>query len=129
LVGQLPSGIGDRTLLSYEHGTRALSVARFIEICKALGVAAAEILDDALEKARDLRASSIRVDLRAILRDEHSEFGSVRLWAKNRLKEDPRTEVLLSPGTVRELAAVFDCSHATLAAYLVEFASDELSRE
>ena len=107
LVGQLPSGIGDRTLLSYEHGIRALSVARFIEICRALGVAATEILDSALEKARDLRAFSIKVDLRAVLRDEREEFEPVRLWARNRLKDDPHAEVLLAPVTVREMAVVF----------------------
>lgn len=129
LVGQLPSGIGDRTLLSYEHGIRALSVARFIEICRALGVAATEILDSALEKARDLRAFSIKVDLRAVLRDDREEFEPVRLWARNRLKDDPNAEVLLAPVTVREMAAVFGFSHGALAAYLVEFTSGDLSRD
>jgi transcriptional regulator with XRE-family HTH domain len=130
LVSQLPSGIGDRTLLSYEHGIRALSVARFIEICRALGVAATDILDSALEKARDLRAFSLKVDLRAILRDERDEFEPVRLWARNRLRTDPAAEVVpLAPVTVRELAAVFGFSHAALATYLVEFASEDLTRE
>lgn len=129
LVGKLPSGIGDRTLLSYEHGIRTLSVARFVEICRALGVAASEILDRALEKARDLRAFSLKVDLRAILRDERAEFEPVRLWARNRLREDPNADVLLAPVTVREMAAVFGFSHAVLAAYLVEFTSGDLSRE
>jgi transcriptional regulator with XRE-family HTH domain len=129
LVAQLPSGIGDRTLLSYEHGIRALSVARFIEICGALGVAATDILGSALEKARDLRAFSLRVDLRAILRDERPELAPVRLWARNRLEEDPATEVLLAPVTVREMAAVFGISHATLAGYLIEFTAEDWPRE
>jgi transcriptional regulator with XRE-family HTH domain len=38
LVERLPSGIGDRTLLSYEQGLRQLSVIRFVEISRALGV-------------------------------------------------------------------------------------------
>lgn len=127
LVTQLPSGIGDRTLLSYEHGTRTLSVTRFVEICRALGVAAAEILDSALEKARDLRAFSIKVDLRAVLRDDRVELDPVRLWASRRLADDPRTEVLLAPGTVRELATVFGFTHTALAAYLVGFSAEEMA--
>jgi transcriptional regulator with XRE-family HTH domain len=128
LVAQLPSGIGDRTLLSYEHGTRTLSVARFIEICRALGVAATEILHNALEKARDLRAFSIKVDLEAILRDERTEFEPIRQWARNRLDgDDPSALVLLPPAAVRELAAVFGVTHVTLATYLIEFTPEDLS--
>jgi hypothetical protein len=56
LVERLPSGIGDRTLLSYEQGLRQLSVIRFVEISRALGVAASDLPARALEKARDLRA-------------------------------------------------------------------------
>jgi len=40
LVARLPSGIGERTLLSYEHGTRHLTALRFVELCRALGAAA-----------------------------------------------------------------------------------------
>ena len=52
LVGMLPSGIGDRTLLSYEHGTRHLTVLRLIELCSALGVAADAVVAHALQRAR-----------------------------------------------------------------------------
>jgi transcriptional regulator with XRE-family HTH domain len=126
LVEQLPSGIGDRTLLSYEQGIRHLSVIRFVEISKALGVAASELLARALEKARDLRAFSLRVNLRAVLRDQRDGFESVRRWARNRLKGDPSTEVLLAPMTIRELAVALDYSHAALAAYLAEFTTEDL---
>lgn len=129
LVKQLPSGIGDRALLSYEHGTRALTIARFLEICRALGVAAAEVLDNSLEKARDLRAFSLRVDLRAVLRDQRAEFEAVRLWARRRLEGNPNAEVQLAPVTVREMAALLGFSHATLAGYLIEFTADELSAD
>lgn len=129
LVERLPSGIGDRTLLSYEHGIRFLTVVRFVEICRALGVAASEILHKAMEKARDLRAFSLRVNLRAVLRDKQDEFEPVRLWARNRLEDNPNTEVLLAPSTVREMAAVLGFSHGTLAAYLAEFTTEDLASE
>lgn len=129
LVERLPSGIGDRTLLSYEHGIRFLTVVRFVEICRALGVAASEILHKAMEKARDLRAFSLRVNLRAVLRDKQDEFEPVRLWARNRLKDNPNTEVLLAPGTIREMATVLGFSHGALAAYLAEFTTEDLASE
>ena len=129
LVERLPSGIGDRTLLSYEHGIRFLTVVRFVEICRAMGVAASDLLHRAMEKARDLRAFSLRVNLRAVLRDKQDEFEPVRMWARNRLKDNPNTEVLLAPVTVREMAAVLGFSHGALAAYLAEFTTEDLAPE
>lgn len=129
LVKRLPSGIGDRTLLSYEHGDRFLSVVRFVEICRTLGVASSEILHKALEKARDLRTFSLRINLRAVLRDNREGFETVRRWAKNRLKDNPTTEVLLPPTTVREMAAVLGFSHNTLASYLAEFTIEDLAAD
>jgi transcriptional regulator with XRE-family HTH domain len=130
LVERLPSGIGDRTLLSYEQGLRQLSVTRFVEISRALGVAASDLLARALEKARDLRAFSMRVNLRAVLRDQQDEFESVRRWARNRIKSDPDSLViLLAPSTIRELAVALDHTHHSLAAYLAEFTTQDLPAE
>jgi transcriptional regulator with XRE-family HTH domain len=130
LVDRLPSGIGDRTLLSYEHGFRYLTVVRFVEICRALDIAASEVLRRASEKASDLRAFSLKVSLDAVIRDKQDGFEPVRLWAKNRLKEDDSTsEVLLAPVTVREMAAVLGFSHGTLATYLAEFTTEDLAAE
>lgn len=125
LARRLPSGIGERTLLSYEHGIRALTVSRYIEICTTIGVSAAETLDLAMEKARNPRAFSFKVDLRAILHDERTEFEPVRLWARNRLKESSNTKVLLAPMTVREMAAALGFTHAALAAYFVEYIAED----
>jgi transcriptional regulator with XRE-family HTH domain len=126
LADQLPSGIGDRTLLTYEQGIRQLSVVRFVEISRALGVAASDLLGRAMEKVRDLRTFSLRVNLKAVLRDQRDGFESVRRWATNRLKGDPSTEVLLPPATIRELAVALDFTHAALAAYLAEFTTADL---
>src|SRR5690349_10328107 len=52
LVARLPSGIGERTLLSYEHGTRHLTALRLVELCYALGVDAPTLLRRALQRAR-----------------------------------------------------------------------------
>ncbi len=78
-----------------------------------------------LEKARDLRAFSLSVDLRAVLRDQRAEFEPVRLWARNRLKDNPSAKVLLAPVTVRELAAALGFTHSSLADYLIEFTPED----
>jgi hypothetical protein len=33
LAQRLPSGIGDQTLITYEHGVRQLTVARLVKLC------------------------------------------------------------------------------------------------
>lgn len=38
LTRRLPSGIGEQTLLTYEHGSRHCTFVRLVEICRILGV-------------------------------------------------------------------------------------------
>lgn len=129
LVEHLPSGIADRTLLSYEQGIRQLTVLRLVEICRALDVAASDLLDRALVKYGDLRGFALKVNLRAILRNTHDEFEPVRRWAAARLEDAPDapdTPVLLNPDTVREMAVIFGVTHKVLAAYLARFTIEDL---
>lgn len=43
--------IGDRTLLSYEHATRAITVDRLLELGETLGVPAPIMLAEAIRRA------------------------------------------------------------------------------
>lgn len=43
--------IGDRTLLSYEHGTRAVTVQRLLDLAETYGVPAPLILAEAIRRA------------------------------------------------------------------------------
>jgi transcriptional regulator with XRE-family HTH domain len=124
LVKRLPSGIGDRTLLSYESGIRFMTVVRLIEICSALEVAPSAILDRVTKKARDPRSYTLKVNLRAILRDRQEGFGSVRSWAGTRLRDNPNGQLTLAPATVREMSPFLGIEHRELAAYLVAFTSE-----
>src|SRR5262245_33503720 len=84
LVAQLPSGIGDRTLLSYEHGTRHLTVIRLIELCLVLGVAAPTLLNQALQRARiRLQNLVLQIDLKHLLNDRNEKFRPMHQWARN----------------------------------------------
>jgi transcriptional regulator with XRE-family HTH domain len=122
LVARLPSGIGDRTLLSYEHGTRHLTVLRFIELCKALGVAAPTLLNQALQRARiHLQNLVLQIDLRFLLNDKSDKFRPMHQWARNKMNENPGGVVELPPSSVRELAAFVGCSYQDLASYLSRF--------
>jgi transcriptional regulator with XRE-family HTH domain len=55
LVACLPSGIKDRTLMSYEDGTRNLTVVRLLEVCQGLGVPAPLLLNRALHNTHARR--------------------------------------------------------------------------
>jgi len=122
LVARLPSGIGERTLLSYEHGTRQLTVLRFNEICRALGIAAPTMLGQALQRARiHLQNLMLQIDLRELLNDKSDKFRPMFQWARNKLTENPGGVVELAPSSVQDLAAFVGCSHQELANYLAGF--------
>jgi transcriptional regulator with XRE-family HTH domain len=127
LVSRLPSGIGDRTLLSYEHGTRHLTVLRFIEICLALGFAAPTLLNQALQRARiHLQNLVLLVDLRYLLNDRNERFRPMHQWARNKLNENPDGIVELPPSSVRELATFVGCTYPELADYLARFLPEDM---
>jgi transcriptional regulator with XRE-family HTH domain len=121
-VVRLPSGIGDRTLLSYEHGVRHLTILRLLELSEALGVYPQDVLGKALQRTRiHLQNLIILVDLRRLLRDGSFKFRPLSQWAKNRLNDAPDGVVELTPAAVRELAAFLGSTHQDLARYLAKF--------
>lgn len=128
LADQLPSGIGDRALLSYEHGLRFPSVPRFAEICRVLGVAGSEVLRRAEVESGDLSRHAVTVNMWAVQKDPTDGFSQVAEWARRRLLDADGQFLRLEPATVRELAAAFDLEHEALAAYLAEFSVDEGGR-
>ncbi|GAB1516532.1 helix-turn-helix domain-containing protein [Actinophytocola sp. KF-1] len=126
LVSRLPSGIGDRTLLSYEHGTRHLTVLRFIELCSVLDVAAPTLLNQGLQRARiQLQNVILQIDLRDLLSDRNERFLPIIPWARNKLREFPDGVVALPPSSVRELATFIGRPYHELAGYLAKFIPDE----
>lgn len=124
LVSQLPSGIGDRTLLSYEHGARHLTVLRFIEICRAMGVDSATLHARALQRARiHVETMNLQVDVRELLRDcnTNGKFRPMVQWARNTLNEHPEGVVEVQPAAVRNLALFVGCPCPDLTSYLAQF--------
>ena len=121
-VARLPSGIGDRTLLSYEHGTRHMTVPRLLELCHGLGVAAPTLLSQALQKAQvHLSTLVLRVDLRQLVNHRNEKFRPMVQWARNKLNKHPDGIVELEPSVVLELADFIGCSQHDLAAHLIRF--------
>ncbi len=125
-VARLPSGIGDRTIMAYEHGLRQLTVSRLIELCRALGVGAPTLLGQALQKAQIyLQNLVLQVDLHLLLDDTTDKFHPMFQWARNRLRQRPEEGVVeLSPSVVRELATFLGYTHDDLAGYLSKFAPE-----
>ncbi len=118
-VARLDSPVGARTMLSYEHGIRQLTLGRFVDICAALGVAPAAVMSSALRtKPRDLETSVILVSLRDLVQTTEPQLATLRRWATNKLDNHSPAFVELRPTVVGELAALVGCSHVNLARYL-----------
>lgn len=124
-VTRLPSGIGARTLLSYEHGTRHLTLLRFVEVCRAMEVAAPLLLNQALQRARvHLEHVVLRVDLRRLVAERDERFLPLVMWAHNKLVRHPDGIVNVAPSAVVEMADFMGWSRAELASYLARFVPD-----
>jgi len=127
LVESLPSKIGDRTLLSYEHGIRQMTLSRFAELSWALSIDAPTMFARGLQRARILvYSSTLEVDLHALLRDERPTFRPLRQWASNALNEHPNGIVQVEPAVVRNLALFIGCDKRELAEHFARFTPDAL---
>lgn len=121
-IGRLPSGIGERTLLAYEHGLRQLTLLRVAELSWALDVDAPTVFARGLQRARILVENlTLAVDLRALLDDERMKFRPLAQWARNTLNEHPGGVVDIEPTVVRHLASFIGCAHRELADHLARF--------
>lgn len=129
-VQKLPSKIGDRTLLSYEHGIRHMTVLRLVELSQALKVPASTVVDQALQRARLALVNLVlRVDLRQLLEDRSFHYRPMRPWARNRLNDSPNGIIEVSPDGVRELAAFLGRTPVEVSAYLAQFIPDDATEE
>jgi transcriptional regulator with XRE-family HTH domain len=121
-VRKLPSQIGDRTLLAYEHGLRQLTILRLIELSDGLGVPASVILGQALQRARiALHNVTLRVDLRQLLQDTNNNYRPMFSWARNRLTDSNDGIIDVTPSGVQELAAFIGRSQQETSTYLAKF--------
>lgn len=122
LVERLPSGICERTLLSYEHGTRQISVVRLVELSEILQVGAPIVLGQALQRAQvTLQNLPLRVDLHQLLETANASMQPLRQWAKNRMRDSENGVVEVLPPGVRELAASVGFPHSDMAVHLARF--------
>lgn len=129
-VRRLPSQIGDRTLLAYEHGLRQLTVLRLLELSEGLGVPASVIVAQALQHARlYLDNLVVRVDLRELLQDSNNNYRPMFPWARNRMNDSTDGVIEVTPSGVRELAAVLGRTSQELTSYLAKFTPEHPAEE
>jgi hypothetical protein len=126
LAERLPSGIGDRTVLSYEHGSRQVTVVRFIELCQTMRADMPTLARRALQRARiQIGNVPLQVDLRMLAKDESSTYRPMRHWALNTLNDYPDGVMEIEPAVIQNLARFIGCTYLDLAAYLARFLPDE----
>lgn len=129
-VKRLPSRIGDRTLLAYEHGLRQLTVLRLLELSEGLEVPASVVVTQALQRARRyLDNLVVRVDLRELLQDSNNNYRPMFPWARNRLSGSTDGVAEVTPSGVRELAAILGRTPQELLAYLARFTPESSIEE
>src|SRR2546430_8078839 len=129
VVERIHSEIQPRTIATYEHGTRQCTIARFVEICGCLGVAASDVLDLAQQRAEmHLQTIGIQVDLNSVVSDVETELEQLRHWASNRIAADPNGSgvAYLTAPVVQEMATFFDLTRSELIRHLLKFTPDSV---
>ncbi len=108
LVARMPSRLHVKTFATYEQGIRQCTVVRLLEICRTLAVAAPDVLGRAMMHAEiDMQRTGLDVDLNALAVDTRSELRPLRRWARNRLANNPVSEIArLDGSTIQEMAAI-----------------------
>lgn len=119
---RLPDQLGERTILSYEHGTRVMSLTRFVEYSQTLDVDPPALLSFALGRIGSVTAFTLRVYTEDIALDLTPEFDKAQSWARRRACQYPNEAVVdLNPTAVRELAVVFEYDFVELSRYFYRF--------
>ena len=122
LVERLDVEVHVQTIAGYEHGTRHCTVARLVEICRALDVPAPDLLAFALQRAEiDLGRTEVHVDLNAILRDDRPELAALRGWARHRLDTGSADTAKLEPAAVETMAHFCQMSRASMLTLLAGY--------
>jgi transcriptional regulator with XRE-family HTH domain len=121
MIARLPSGIGERTLLAYEHGLRQLTVIRLVELTETLGFPGPTLLAQALQRAEiELENLALHVDLRMVIAHRNNKFRPMIPWARNKLNKHPDGIVELTPSAVEELANFIGYTYQELANHFVK---------
>lgn len=136
LVRCMTTRIPVNTYAGYERGIRQCSIPRLVEICQALGVDVAELIELALQRLElDMEKSVVQIDLHKVVLDERTELRLLRRWARNRMKEDTLpTEshhsavVRLQWSAVKEIATLCGVSKGFLRRCIREFAPESALR-
>jgi transcriptional regulator with XRE-family HTH domain len=132
LVAEMGADIHVQTLATYEQGARQCTVVRLVEICRAMGVAAPDVLALALQRAEiDLRLIGVLVNLRAAAEDERAELQPIRTWAAKRLEADSSGTgvVYLDRSVLHEMSLCFGYSEAELVGYLKLFTPERAPQQ
>lgn len=109
MLPELDHEVSLQTLATYELGTRAMPVTRFVEICMVLDVSPVEILQRTWERVIDdpNTASGWDVDLAAAARLGDADLAPLAAWAAVRLRTDGQPMIIrLDRAAITHLATL-----------------------
>ena len=125
LQDHLESQISIQTVATYESGRRQCSVARLVEICRAMDVCAPELLARVQRRMETDMPDRLVLDLRRMVLDRQPELAPLRRWAGQRLNHagaDTAHAVPLEPGALESMAELCGMTTCDLIRRLREFA-------
>lgn len=130
VVERMSSEISAQALANYEYGIRPCSVARLVNICRALDVSVLDILGLALQRADRALSDGVLVDLHALIQDRQPELRPLRRWGRRRLDDDPNGPGVVSVERtlIDEMAALLGFSRSELVGHLVRFTPEAAPR-
>lgn len=131
LVARMDSDCHVQTVAGYEQGNRHCTVARLVELCRAMDVDAAALFALALQRAELVDSNAdLRVDLRRMVDVGEGELGALWRWATNRATENTDHEdvATVSRVSVPEMAACLGMTPNEVIRTLLRFTPELVRR-
>lgn len=111
------------TLAAYERGQREMTLIRFVELCRAMGIRPSTLLANVEHEIfYSVEPRDIEINLRLVCRLPADPFGPLVAWAQGRLPSSDATVVPIETLSLGALEAMAGLCGVTLDVLLAEIA-------
>jgi hypothetical protein len=111
------------TLAAYERGQRDITLIRFVELCRAMGIQSSAVLANVeAEIFHGVAPQDVEINLRLLCRLPADPYGPLVTWAQAQLASSSATDVPTANLTIDALGAMAALCSVTLDVLLAEIA-------